>query len=206
MQKITNIFKSFFQLNRDPEKYAEDESRKLVKFVVKSAFRVFKDGEFRKKFDYYQLEYKEIDRIYNELSITAIVLLMFVLDDTSQRKGQEIYFWQEVRANIPIVFKKWLKGLGVKEKAVNMWLEILEYRYKEYNRYQKYYRSELEKYDQYFVQFKNEMLKDSYVRFRAIALGSYIHLKKKQNKNKQLAIKYLINWLAVLNKQIESRV
>lgn len=206
MSRIKRALKLILGYNEDPEKYAEEISEKLIKFVIKSALRVFKDGEFRRNFNFAILKGKETDRLYNELSITAIVLLMLTLDDVAQRKGEEVYFWREVREKIPQVFKNWLLKLGLTNNIASTWIKAIDSRYEEYQGHQREYRHIMEEKNKYFAKIKNEAAKDSYVRFQTVALGSFPHIKKERYRNYKPSIKYLKNWLAVLNKQIESRI
>src|SRR3989339_733602 len=119
-----NVFKKFWDYN--PEKDIEEVSVKLVKLVLNSAFNVFCDRQFRQNFRFNDMTRGQKDKIYNELSIAALCFLMFFVEDLSEYRSEEIYFWQNVRGKIPEAFKNWLHKLRVGEKSIDHWKKLLD--------------------------------------------------------------------------------
>lgn len=201
---LNNILKNFWEYN--PEKDVKETSSKLVKFVLDSAYSVFRDRQFRKNFKFKEMTRVQRDKIYNELSITGLCFLMFFIEDLSERKSEEVYFWKSVREKIPEIFKEWLEKLKVGKKSVNYWSKLLNKRYEDYRLCQRDYRYRIESIDNNFVNSKNDILKNDFVRFQAISFGSEYHIRGGRIKKNDSISKYLKTWLAILNKQILKKV
>ena len=201
---FNGVFKNFWEYN--PEKDARETSEKLVKFILDSAFEVFRDRQFRKNFDFKKMTRGQKDKIYNELSIAGLCFLMFFIEDLSERKTEEIYFWQSVRENIPNIFKSWLVKLKVGKKSVKHWRKLLDKRYEDYRLCQRDYRYKFESIDKNFANSRNDILKNDFVRFQALSFGSMYHIRGGKIKSNDSITKYLKTWLAVLNKQILKKI
>lgn len=201
---MKNILKNFWEYN--PDKDAEETSKKLVKFVLDSAYSVFRDRQFRKNFDFKKMTKGQKDKIYNEISIAGLCFLMFFIEDLSERKAEEIYFWQSVREKIPGIFKNWLAKLRVGKKSVRHWSKLLDKRYEDYRLCQRDYRYKIESIDKNFAKSRNDILKNDFVRFQALSFGSQYHIRGGKIKNNDPISKYLKTWLAVLNKQILKKI
>ncbi len=199
-----NIFKNFWEYN--PEKDAEKTSEELVKFVLNSAFDVFRDGQFRKNFNFQEMTKVQRDKVYNELSITALCFTMFLIDDLAEIRAEEIYFWQQVKDKIPVIFKNWLEKLKIGEKSINYWEKLLDKRYEDYRLCQRNYRLQMENIDKNFSKSKNDILKNDFIRFQALSFGSMYHIRKGKIKDNDPISKYLKTWLAILNKQVLKKV
>jgi hypothetical protein len=200
-------FISLIWLNKnDPEKLADKTSQDLVLFALNSAFKVFRDNEFRSFFNYTKQPRAEQDRLFNELGLTSICLLLFAIEDISYLNDEERYFWQNVKEKIPIFFEGWLLNLGIDKKHINIWSSLIEKRCKEYQRCQVKYRQIKNSYDKDFANDENERLKDFYIRYQAVSIGSLFHFRKKGTDIKDPLLKYLKTWLSVLNGQIEKKV
>jgi len=199
-----NILKNFWEYN--PEKDAEKISEELVKFVLNSAFDVFRDRGFRKNFNFREMTQVQRDKVYNELSISALCFTMFLIDDLAEVRAEEIYFWRQVKEKIPVIFRKWLKKLKIEEKSINYWQKLLDKRYEDYRLCQRDYRLKLESVDKSFSKSKNDILKNDFIRFEALSFGFMYHIRKGKMKNNDPISKYLKTWLAILNKQIIKKV
>lgn len=194
-------------LDRDnPEKLADRTSQDLIQFVIRSSFKVFNDSEFRSFFNYAKIPKSEKDRLFNELGITSICLLLISIEDISYINDEEKYFWQAVSERIPIYFEKWLIDIGIGKKHVKIWIKLIDKRHKEYQRCQSKYRMIKNAHDIDFANDNNEKLKDFYVRYQAVSIGSLFHFRKKGTDTNDPLLKYLKTWLSVLNKQIDKKV
>lgn len=199
-----NILKNFWEYN--PEKDIEETGEKLVKFILDSAYSVFRDGQFRKNFDFKKMTKGQKDKIYNELSIVGLCFLMFYIEDLSEIRTEETHFWQGVKEKIPIIFRKWLKKLRIGEKSIEHWDKLLNRRYEDYRLCQRDYRLKLESIDNNFAKSRNDILKNDFVRFQALSFGSMYHIRGGKIKNNDSISKYLKTWLAILNKQIVKKI
>lgn len=206
--KMLKLFFKFFA----PRKISEEEliketSKELVNFVVSSAFKVFKDEEFRKQFNFSEQENIEQDRLFNELSLTSICLLLLLLDTASDWwQNEKRYFWQKVKSRIAERFQEWLKELGISQKYVSFWGKLIKMRYNEYKRdLPKLYQAS-GIVDPEFIKSDDERRKVGYVRFMAVSIGAIHHLRKGKANPKDPFFKELRTWLEVLNSQLEEKI
>lgn len=188
------------------EESAEEASRRLVNFTLKSAFEVFKDEEFRRYFDFFRQKREEQDRLFNELGLTGLCLLLFTLDDIYLMSRDRIHFWREVRQKTSEMFKSWLRDLSISSQYVSFWARLIDKRYEEYQKDQREVRRELERHDKEFVQNDDEAAKSAYVRFVAIAIGAIHHLRKGKVSARDPFFSHLKTWLGILNIQLEKEI
>jgi hypothetical protein len=181
-------------------------SKRLVDFVLKSAFEVFKDEEFRRYFDFSRQKQEEQDRLFNELGLTAFSLLLLILDEAPSRSQEKIRFWQQVRQRVPEMFQEWLKRIGTPRQYVLLWGQLIKKRYEEYRQDQREVRRELERYNQEFANFDIEAAKSAYIRFMAVAIGAIHHLRRNKTNPKDPFFKHLQTWLGILNSRLEREI
>lgn len=182
-------------------------SQGLIKFVSQSAFKVFKDDEFRKQFNFLKIEKMEQDRLFNELTVSAICLLLFVLEDwVKWLNVEKANFWQKVREGIVKDFLNWLKELKIAQEYIDLWEKVIEMRYQEYKeRLPKIYQG-VGMADPKFIESNDEQRKAGYVRFMTIAIGAIHHLRRGKTNPKDPFFKELRTWLEVLNSQLEEKI
>lgn len=205
---MLKLFSKFFA----PRKISEEEliketSKELVNFVINSAFKIFKDEEFRKQFNFLEQEKIEQDRLFNELSLTSICLLLLLLDTASDWwQNEKRYFWQKVKSRIAKRFQEWLKELGISQKYVSLWEKLIKMRYNEYKKnLPKLYQAS-GMVDPEFIKSDDERRKVGYARFMAVSIGAIHHLRKGEANPKDPFFKELRTWLEVLNSQLEEKI
>ena len=188
------------------EESADETSRRLIDFVLKSVFEVFKDEEFRRYFNFFRQREEEQDRLFNELGVTGLCLLLFALDDIYLKSHDKIHFWREVRQKTPQMFQGWLKELGIHRKHISPWGKLIKMRYQEYQIDRKEVRQELEKHDKEFSAYEGEAAKSAYVRFMAVAIGAIHHLRRGKTNPKDPFFSHLRTWLSILDIQLEKEI
>ena len=204
---MLNWIYKFFSFNkRKLEESVDDISHRLVKFVLDSAFEVFKDDEFRRYFDFNRQKNEEQDRLFNELSLTGLCLLLLTLDDIVSRTYDKIRFWREVRQRTPKMFQSWLKEIGVPRKNISIWSKLIMARCEEYQKDQIEIRREMERHDKEFSAYDNEAAKETYVRFMAIAIGAIHHLRQNKVNPSDPFFSHLRTWLGILNIKLEKEI
>lgn len=211
---VLGVFSKFFGRGEvsegegeDEDKLVERRSRELVSFVAHSAFHIFKDGEFRQQFDFSKQGRTEQDRLFNEFTLSAFCLLLFILEDASAWGREErVFFWQRVRQGIIKNFLDWFKEIGVPSKYISLWRKVIDMRHKEYKEdLPKMYEASGEA-DPEFIKSNNERYKESYVRLMTIAIGALHHLRRGKTSPQDPFFKELRVWLEVLNTQLEKKI
>lgn len=202
-----DLFFEFFGKEKDEEWLAKRTSQKLINFVVHSAFRVYKDEEFRDQFNFFSLDKVEQDRLFNELEITALCFLLFILDSANEwARFEKVIFWQKVRQRVIKDFLNWLKELKIPSQHTLLWRKVIKMRYNEYREdWPKIYQvAGLA--DPKFIKSNKERRKKGYVRIMTIAIGALYHLRRGKTSPKDAFFKELRTWLEVLNSQLEEKI
>ena len=105
----------------------------LVKAAADSAFSLFRDKRFRRPVKLDRLHQTEQDRIFNELIVGCIVLIMLTLEapDLSIPKELRDYFVL-LEKKIPQAHVDQLRQLGVETEHLQTWEKLIDMRYEEY--------------------------------------------------------------------------
>ena len=107
----------------------------LVRAAAGSAFELFRDTEFRRLASLEQLSQTEQDRIFNELVVASVVLIMLLLEAPDLRMATDFRaYCAELRARIPRAHVSRLRSLGVEGEHLRDWERLITMRYEEYAR------------------------------------------------------------------------
>jgi hypothetical protein len=107
----------------------------LVRAAAGSAFELFRDTEFRRLASLEQLSQTEQDRIFNELVVASVVLIMLLLEAPDLRMATDFRaYCAELRARIPRAHVRRLRSLGVEGEHLRDWERLITMRYEEYAR------------------------------------------------------------------------
>lgn len=183
----------------------EQEGEVLVKRISGSAYQVFLDQQFRKMVDFEKQSQVEKDRIFNELVVTGVILLLSIIKDClSKIKEERQEFWQTVYEKVPDIFVDWLSELGVQKKYANIWRKLIDLRFDEYQEKQTWTR---EAWMQDLIKHQDkEILNDAAVRIETLIISSMLHVTRGKAKKNDPLKKHLGAWLMVLNNKLMKRV
>ena len=105
----------------------------LVRAAAGSAFDLFRDTEFRRLASLDQLSQTEQDRIFNELVVASVVLIMLLLEAPDLRMAADVRaYCAELRTRIPRAHVGQLRSLGVEGEHLRDWERLITMRYEEY--------------------------------------------------------------------------
>jgi len=195
------FFQKFFSKYLKPE----EEGEFLVRLVSESAFCVFSDEQFRRMINFEKRKQVEQDRIFNELVVTGLVLLLMMISDFLPDVDPERkQFWQDIKEGIPALFAGWLKGVGVEEKFAALWEKLIHLRWDEYKKEQAATRRIF--FGAALGNIQNEAFKDAAVRVETTTVGSLLHITRGKAKPDDPLRKHLRAWLSALNHKLETRV
>ena len=127
-------------MNERPEfesldQMADATAEALAKTAAGSAFHLFQDRQFRRLADLEQLSQTEEDRIFNELIVAFIVLIMLALDAPDLRiPGDFRDYCAALNKRIPKAHLDELRRLGVETEHLQVWEKLIDMRYEEYAR------------------------------------------------------------------------
>jgi hypothetical protein len=105
----------------------------LVQASAHHAFKLFKDREFRRLAGFDTLGQVEQDRIFNELVVACIVLIILVLEAPDLRVPPEFRgYLTGLKEMIPKAYVDELRTLGVESEHLRVWEKLISLRYEEY--------------------------------------------------------------------------
>jgi hypothetical protein len=101
--------------------------------AASSAFHLFRDKQFKKLAGFNRLSQTEQDRIFNELVVANLVLIMLVFEAPDLRvAGEYRDYLTGVKKRIPQAYVQNLRDLGIEEKYLQDWEKLIDMRYEEY--------------------------------------------------------------------------
>jgi len=117
------------------DQMADSTAAALVQAAAGSAFHLFRDKQFRRLGNFEQLSQTEQDRIFNELVIASLVLIMLVLEAPDLRVAREFRdYLADLNKKIPKAYVDQLRTLGIKTRHLRDWEKLIAMRYEEYAR------------------------------------------------------------------------
>ncbi len=119
-------FESFDQM-------AEATAAGLVQVAAHHAFQLFRDKEFRRLVNFDLLSQVEQDRIFNELVVSYIILIILMLEAPDLRVPPEFRdYLLALKEKIPKAHVKNLRSLVVEAEHLRTWEKLMDLRYEEY--------------------------------------------------------------------------
>jgi hypothetical protein len=118
-----------------PDQMAEVTAASLSQAAATSAYRLFCDQEFRRITRFERLSQVEQDRIFNELVVAFLVLIMLLLEAPDLGIPRELRrYLADLNKRISEAYVDHLKTLGVKTQHLRDWEKLISMRYEEYAR------------------------------------------------------------------------
>ena len=117
------------------DQMAYETARALLQVGNVSAFQLFNDRKFCRLAGFDQLNQTEQDRIFNELVVASIVLIMLILEAPDLRVAAELRgYLSALNKKIPEAHLDYLKSLSVEKEYIQQWKKLIDMRYEEYSR------------------------------------------------------------------------
>ena len=112
---------------------ADTTATGLVQIAAHQAFQLFRDKDFRRLANFDILSQVEQDRIFNELVVAYVVLVILVLEAPDLRVPDEFRdYLANLHGKIPKAYLDYLKTLGVEAEHLRTWEKLIGLRYDEY--------------------------------------------------------------------------
>ena len=117
------------------EQMADATASGLVQVAAHEAFQLFRHKEFRRLVSFDIQSQIEQDRIFNELVVSYIVLLLLLLEAPDLRIPREFRdYLKDLKEKIPRAYVDYLKTLRVAAEHLGDWEKLIGLRYEEYAR------------------------------------------------------------------------
>lgn len=187
----------FWRYNTHPARL-EAKSRHLVLFGANRALAVFPDKEFRRLAKFNQISEGEQNRIFNELTVTNLILLMLTLDQLAREaEGQERRgYLLALRQAVPQYFLEFIRRINIPKNLAEIWSQLVDLRYDQYCRD--------------FIGWRGAVLNDGKLAdfgsdnklmiFQATVFGLYHHLVRGKVKKDDPLYRFLQTYLVFVYK------
>ncbi len=114
---------------------ADTTASGLVQAAAACAFQLFRGKPFRRLAGIEQLSQSDQDRIFNELVVALIVLIMLLIEAPDLRGAGEFRgYLAGLSKKIPRAYMDHLRTLGVETNHLQDWERLIAMRYEEYAR------------------------------------------------------------------------
>jgi len=116
-----------------PVQLAGASAAALAEESAHQAFKLFQNKEYRRSARFEALDMVEQDRIFNELVVSHLVLIMLILEAPDLRVAPEFRdHLARLKELVPKAYVDTLKSLGVEDEHLRMWEQLISLRYEEY--------------------------------------------------------------------------
>jgi len=183
------------------KKLAGQTAENLVRICQEHAFRLFRDRNFRVAVKFSKLPQLEKDRIFNELLLASITLVMFVLEAPDINAPEELKtFFEEIKEAMPEKLTATFAGLGVEEKYLRDWRKLIKMRYEEYSEDRLGMRSAAMELEEKEAPLTVERLRDIQLLLpaQAVGIGTLCHIRRGQLEENDPLVKIILRWLGDL--------
>jgi hypothetical protein len=117
------------------DQMAEVTAAGLSQAAAASAYEFFCDEEFRAIAGLERLSQTEQDRIFNELVVAFLVLIMLLLEAPDLRAARELRnYFADLKKRISEAHVEHLRTVGVETNHLRDWEKLISMRYEEYAR------------------------------------------------------------------------
>jgi len=117
------------------EQMAQATAAGLAQTAAGAAFHLFREKQFRRLAGFEQLSQVEQDRIFNELVVAFVVLIMLLLEAPDLRvAGESRDYLAGLIKSVPKAHVNHLRTLGVETNHLRDWEKLMALRYEEYAR------------------------------------------------------------------------
>ncbi len=192
MATDTPQFESFDQM-------AETTAAALNEAAANHAFQLFNDQGFRRLVNFDILSQVEQDRVFNELVVAYLVLVILVLEAPDLRVPSEFRdYLVLLKEKIPKAYLEYLRTLGIGTEHVLGWEKLISLRYEEYARDRHEVRAAAmqvessEKVLDLDDLSKIQML----VPVQAVAIGCHHHICRGETTGRDELFKLTLRWLS----------
>jgi len=163
-----------------------------------AAFQLFKDKQFKKLAGFNRLSQTEQDRIFNELVVANLVLIMLVFEAPDLRvAGEYRDYLTGVKKRIPQAYVQHLRDLGIEAKYLQDWEKLIDMRYEEYAKDRHDVRAAAMELESKERSLNTDALSkiQVLVPVQAVAIGCHHHICRGETKGKDDLFKLILESL-----------
>ena len=187
---------------------------KLVKITAASldraashaAFQLFSDEKFRQLAKFDSIEKVEQDRIFNELVLATLTVLMLTMDARDLRVPEEMMeYYQLLKEELPKVHIDYLASMGIEKNYLRDWEKLIQMRYQEYDEDKLKAREaamEVEAREKGELDIKDLEGIQLLLPVQTVAIGCHHHICRSKTEGRDELFKLTLKWLGRFYVQI----
>lgn len=171
-------------------------ANKLVLNVGAVAFRLFTNKKFRELCFFDSIPQLEQDRIFNEL-ILAVLTVMILTCDAPDIPEESKVFFQKIKEALPNEYISQLKILGIEKKYLKEWKALIDMRYQEYTKDKLEAREAAMIVESQEKEIDIQKLSEIQLMLplQTVAIGCHHHICRSKTDGHDELFKMLIRWL-----------
>lgn len=108
-----------------------DLQEKLTQAIGTTAFKLFINKKFRELIFFDSITQLEQDRIFNELVLAVLTVMMLTCDAPDIPEENKVFF-QKIKVELPKMYILQLKSMNIEKKYLKQWETLIDMRYQEY--------------------------------------------------------------------------
>ena len=181
------------------DQMADATAAGMAQAAAASAFRLFRAKEFRRLARLEELSQTEQDRIFNELVVAHLILIMLLLEAPDLRAEADLrHYLGDLQKRLPKAYVENLRGLGVEAEHLETWYKLISMRYEEYARDRHGVRAAAMQIESSEKQLDMEGLSkiQMLVPVQAVAIGCHHHVCRGETEGRDELFKASLNELA----------
>ena len=188
------------KVNEEIIEMLDHAAEKLAEAVASLSFDVWSRKDFRLFVNFPNISQTERDRIFNELEVCILGLMVLKFDDGISKKDKEfglmlVHFENKLIEGFLNLFR----NLKVEEKYVKQWRTLIDMRLSEYRKDYKIAIKESEKMKELD---ENEDLKISWARIETITIDCLTHIRRGTVEERDPLWKFLRKWFISLESKL----
>lgn len=169
---------------------------KLAQAVGTTAFKLFINKKFRELIFFDSITQLEQDRIFNELVLAVLTVMMLTCDAPDIPEENKVFF-QKIKVELPKMYISQLKSMNIEKKYLKQWETLIDMRYQEYTEDKTKAREAA-----MIVESQNkdiDIKKLSEIQLmlplQTVAIGCHHHVCRSKTDGRDELFKMIIRWL-----------
>lgn len=193
------FFVDFWYYNRMVNKSAlSGAGRGISEIIAHTAYKIWQEEKFRDMIKFKSIPQIEQDRIFNEIEIALLGLLVLYVDNLSMQidSKNEQKLLKNFQEALIEGFLSIYHDYGVEKKFIGQWRVLIDTRLKEYRDDLRLLMTESQEMEEFK---KDERFRSAWARVETITLDGLSHIRKGKWDQKDPLRKYLQEWVIGLD-------
>lgn len=169
---------------------------RLAQTIGATAFKLFTNKKFRELCFFNSITQLEQDRIFNELVIAVLTVMMLTCDAPDVPEESKAFF-QKIKELLPKEYISQLKSMGIERKYLKEWETLIDMRYHEYTKDKLEAREAAMTVESQEREIDVKKLSEIQLMLplQTVAIGCHHHICRSKTDGRDELFKIIIRWL-----------